>query len=86
MSVSMLPATIVATVDQARAQAWASLTPGFRALLLRKAGVTMPPTVELRELLPADAEAIQAALGEFVRQAEVARRCLGWRARQGRAA
>jgi hypothetical protein len=86
MTVSMLPATIVATVDQARAELWAGLTPGFRALLLRKAGVNRPPTVELRELHPADAEAMQAALGEFLRQAEAARRCLGWRARQGRAA
>lgn len=81
-----LPADLVATVDQARRAAWAELTPAFRAMLARKAGIRVEATAGLEQLLPDDAERMQAALAELERQSAAARRCLGWRARQGRAA
>ena len=84
--VQLLPPDLVATVDQARRAAWSELTPAFRQLLARKAGVPLPPAAGLEQLHPDDAERMQAAVGELERQAAAARRCLGWRARQGRAA
>lgn len=82
----LLPPDLVATVDAARRAAWSELTPAFRALLARKAGLRIDPSAGLEQLLPDDAERMQAALTELERQASAARRCLGWRARQGRAA